>query len=135
MSVTVITCTVPLKLVESTVLKYLSVKVQCLSFDQRCIHSSPTRQPGLVLELTDLQRTLAVLSVQDVWSDDVIQSIVLQGWRGRVKLGSKGQRVGRAVSRSRADGANPFCCRLQRYRWAFMETVLFNSEQKTSNLN
>lgn len=36
----------------------------------------------------------------------------------------------RAVSGSRADGANPFCGRLHGYRWTFVETILFTSEDE-----
>lgn len=55
---------------------------------------------------------------------------MLQGWRGWVKLGVEGQRVGRAVSGSRADGANSFCRGLHGYRRTFVETILFTSEEE-----
>ncbi len=38
--------------------------------------------------------------------------------------------MGRAVSGSRADGANPFCGGLHGNRWTFVETVLFTSEEE-----
>lgn len=74
---------------------------------------------------------MAVLTVQDVRCCDVIQGVMLQGWRGRVKLGGQWQWVSRAVSGSWADGANPLCGRLHSYRWAFTETVLFSPEGET----
>lgn len=55
---------------------------------------------------------------------------MLQGWRGRVKLGAEGQRVGRAVSGSGADCANSFCGGLHGYGGTFMETILFTSERE-----
>ncbi len=47
-----------------------------------------------------------------------------------MKLGVEGQRVGRAVSGSRADGANSFCGGLHGYGWTFVETILFTSEEE-----
>lgn len=47
-----------------------------------------------------------------------------------MKLGVEGQRVGRAVSGSRADGANSLCGGLEGHRWTFVETVLFGSEEE-----
>lgn len=84
-----------------------------------------TRQSRPVLELSDLQRSLAVLPVEDVRHGNVVQGVVLQGRRGRVKLGAEGQRVGGAVSGSRADGANPFGGGLHGDGRAFVEAVLF----------
>lgn len=54
------------------------------------------RQSGPVFELAALQDALAVLAVENMGSCDVVKSVVLQGWRGRVELGVEGQRVGRA---------------------------------------
>lgn len=48
-----------------------------------------------------------------------------------MKLGIEGKWVGRAVSRSRADGANSFCSRLHGYGGTLMETVLFCPEIET----
>lgn len=95
--------------------------------------ASHTRESGPVFELTDLQHALAVLAVQDVGCCDVIQGVVLQRWRGRVKLGVEGERVGRAVSGSGADGANSFRCRLEGHWWAFVETILFTSGKRKSS--
>lgn len=72
-----------------------------------------TRQSGPVFELAALQDALAVLAVENMGSCDVVKSVVLQGWRGRVELGVEGQRVGRAVAGSRADGADAFSGGLQ----------------------
>ena len=55
---------------------------------------------------------------------------MLQGGRGRVKLGAEGQRVGGAVSGSRADGANPFGGGFHGCGGAFMETILFSSAEE-----
>jgi len=60
---------------------------------------------------------------------------MLQGGGGWVKLGAERQRVSRAVSWSRADGADSFCCGLHGYRWTLMETVLFYSKQRIAVLN
>lgn len=49
-----------------------------------------------------------------------------------MKLGAEGQRVGGAVSWSRADGANPFCSGLHGYGWTFVETILFTPEEETA---
>lgn len=46
-----------------------------------------------------------------------------------MKLRVEGQRVGRAVSGSGADGANSFCGGLHGYGRTFMEAVLFTSEE------
>lgn len=90
---------------------------------------SRTRESGPVFELSDLQHALTVFTVEDMWCCNVIQRIVLQGRRRRVKLGVERQRVGGAVSRSWADGADSFGCRLQSHRWTFMEAVLFTSAE------
>lgn len=47
-----------------------------------------------------------------------------------MKLGAQRQRVGGAVSWSRADGTNPFCSGLHGYRWTFMETILFTPKEE-----
>lgn len=71
-----------------------------------------------------------MLAVQDVRRCDVVQGVVLQWRRGRVKLGGEGQRVSRAVSWSGADGANPFGGRLHGYGRAFVEAVLFRPAEE-----
>lgn len=60
---------------------------------------------------------------------------MLQRWRGRVKLGAQRQRVGRAVSRSGADGADSFRCGFKGHRRTLMEPVLFTSEEERSGWN
>lgn len=92
---------------------------------------SLTGESGSVFELTDLQHALAVLAVQDVRRGDVVQSVVLQRRRGRVKLGAEGERVSGAVAGSRADGADPFGGGLQGHGWALVEAVLFTPAEKS----
>lgn len=92
--------------------------------------ASRTRESGPVFEFADLQHALAVLTVQDVWRCNVIQGIVLQGWRCWVKLGIKGKWVGWAVSGGRANGANSFCSGLHGYGGTLMETILFCPEKQ-----
>lgn len=48
-----------------------------------------------------------------------------------MKLGIEGKWVGRAMSRSRANGANSFCRGLHGYGGTFMETILFCPEKQT----
>lgn len=96
--------------------------------------ASRTRDSGPVFELADLQHALAVLPVEDVWCCNVIQGVVLQGRRSRVKLGVEGQRVGGAVSRSRADCANSFGGGLHGNWRTFVKAILFGpGKQQTAS--
>lgn len=101
--------------------------------EHNCGSAPRTRESGPVLELSDLQHALAVLAVQDVRRRNVIQGVVLQGWRRGVKLGVEGQWVGRAVSGSRADGANPLGSGLHGYGGTLVEAVLFCPENQIEN--
>lgn len=94
------------------------------------VGSVSARQSGPVFEIAELQYALAVLAVEEVGCRDVVQGVVLQGRRGRVELGAQGQRVGRAVAGSGADGADALRCGLQggrRWRRPLVETVFFDS--------
>lgn len=71
-----------------------------------------------------------MLAVQDVWRCDVVQGVMLQRWRGRMKLGAQRQRVGRAVSGSGADGADSFRRGFEGHGRTLMETVFFTSEEE-----
>lgn len=73
-----------------------------------------------------------MLAVEDVWRGDVVQGVMLQRWRGRVKLGAQRQRVGGAVSRSGADGADALGCGFKGHGGALVEAILFPSEEQSS---
>lgn len=73
-----------------------------------------------------------MLAVEDVRRCDVVQGVMLQRWRGRVKLGAQRQRVGRAVSRGGADGADALCCGFKGNGRTLVETILFPSEEQSS---
>lgn len=74
-----------------------------------------------------------MLAVQDVRRRDVVQGVVLQGRRGGVELGAEGQRVGGAVPRGGADGADPLGCGLDGHGGALVEAVLFTPEERRSS--
>lgn len=103
-------------------------KIKTLGFVSR------TRESRSVFELAELQHALAVFAVEDVWCCDVVQGVVLQGWGSWVKLGVEGQRVGGAVSRRGADGANSLCSGLHGYGRTFVETVLLGPEKPNTAL-
>lgn len=73
-----------------------------------------------------------MLAVEDVRRCDVVQGVMLQRWRGRVKLSAQRQRVGGAVSRSGADGADALCCGFKGHGRTLVETILFPSEEQSS---
>lgn len=79
----------------------------------------------------DFQHTLAVLAVEDVRRRNVVQGVVLQRRRCRVKLrAAEGQRVGGAVAWSRADGADALGGGLQGGRWSLVKAVFLRPADK-----
>lgn len=72
-----------------------------------------------------------MLAVQDVRRRDVVQGVVLQRRRRRVKLrAAEGQRVGGAVARRRADGADALGGGLQGGGRPLVEAVLLRPGEK-----